>query len=70
MHFFVRGGMFETQNYSMQSLSWHKLETIGYKLFIFGKSSSFQNLAAAVCLVVEQRMADGMYNCLYYNGIK
>jgi hypothetical protein len=44
----ARNGMFETQRLGVQSLTWHKVETVTDELLVFGKGGAFENAIAAV----------------------
>ena len=48
--------MHKPQRHGVQSLPRTSVEAIVYKLFVFGKMSSFQNLMTAVAFLVKENM--------------
>lgn len=50
--------MHKPQRHSVQRLPRTNIEAIVYKLFVFGKMSSFQNLMTAVAFIVKENMPD------------
>ena len=49
----------------MQCLSRTKCKAIIYKLFVFGKHSSFHNPVAAIKIIIKNRMADELHVYTY-----
>ena len=47
----------------MECLPWKQRETIVYKLLIFRKCSTFQNLITAIGRIVKERMPDMLQVC-------
>ncbi len=50
--------MHKPQRHGVQRLPRTNIEAIVYKLFVFGKMSSFQNLMTAVAFIVKENMPD------------
>lgn len=51
-------GMHEAQRHGMQGLARTNVKAVVYKLFVFGKMSSFQYFVPPVAFVVEEHVAD------------
>ena len=52
----------------MQSLSGKNLETVIYKLFVFGKRGAFQDLISSITFIIEQGVADVFEVSAYLMG--
>ncbi len=56
-------GMFKSQGFGMEGLPGTNAETVIDELFVFGKSSAFEDFVSAVLFVVEQGVFDVFEMC-------